>query len=144
MTTPRTPLRNDDIQGGPRDMQRPLNEALRGISGELASLPRRQQAWVRVPADYKTVPFELAPPGYAVACVNLLAALNDTGAVMPQTGALGLRVVPADGSGPPRLIVAGAYGLDTVTGLNSMLWLVEFVEDTTGGVAANDGSVRVR
>lgn len=127
----RTPIRNDDARSA-RDMQRPINEAVRGLQESFDTLPRREMRWVRVTqsqVDYP-VTFELLqPPDYAVASVQVHAALDDAG-VNLQTGAMACRVTPMELDGAQVLRLEVLYGIGAAT---SCQLLLEFVEDTSGG-----------
>ena len=137
---PRTPLRNDDISQT-KDMQRPLNEAIRGVSGALQSMPRRVQSWARYTKPHPqssesgpaaAIPLLLTLPSYPVACVNLLAAQDDAGEPINGGAPLGLRLTRLDVDGVPSARIEEVYGVQTA--LQSFMMLLEFVEDTTGGM----------
>jgi hypothetical protein len=122
----RTPIRNDDARN-PRDLQRPINEAVRGVQDALAQLPRKEMRWVRVTQAQVNFPtaFELLqPPDYAVASVQVHAALDDAGSNL-QSGALAVKV-----DGRQMLRLETLYGITSAT---SCALLLEFVEDTSGG-----------
>jgi hypothetical protein len=137
---PRTPLRNDDIEKT-RDMQRPLNEAVRGISVDLRRQQRRVQSWARYTKPHPqasesgpaaSIPLVLTLPDYPVACVNLLAAQDDAGEPINGTGPLGLRLTRLEVDGVPSARIEEVYGVQSA--LQSYMMLLEFVEDTTGGM----------
>jgi hypothetical protein len=131
MTTTRTPIRNDDARN-PRDLQRPINEAVRGVQDALAQLPRREMRWVRVTQGQVNYPtaFELVQsPGYAVASVQVHVALDDAGSNL-QSGAMAVKVTPLEVDGRQMLRLETLYGITAAT---SCALLLEFVEDTSGG-----------
>jgi len=130
MTTPRTVLRQDDLQST-KDTQRPLNEAFRGVDDELRSLPRRDQAWLRFTMPIGSAGQLVRAPRYPVAGMCVLSASNASNSTSPYTAAPWLAFEPVDGD-VGQLRVTSAYGLLT-TGVVDVL--VEFVEDTTGGWA---------
>jgi hypothetical protein len=130
MTT-RTPIRNDDARSS-RDVQRPVNEAVRSVQDALAQLPRREMRWVRVTqsqVDYPVVFEMLQPPDYAVASVQVHAALDDAGSNL-QSGAMAAKVTPLEVDGRQMLRLETLYGITAAT---SCALLLEFVEDTSGG-----------
>jgi hypothetical protein len=131
MTTPRTPLRNDDL-GSVRDAQRPLNEALRAVSERLASLPRRQQAWVFFSTTTDAI---LRTPEYPIAGVLILQVALATGQGAGISAAPWLSWEYVDGQ-PNTLKVTAAYG----TPLDPFFALLEFVEDLTGGLDRNNAT----
>lgn len=130
MTTPRTVLRQDDLQST-KDTQRPLNEAFRGLSDDLANLPRREQAWLRFTMPIGSSGQLVRAPSYPIAGMCVLSASNAVSSTSPYTAAPWLAFEPVDGD-VGQLRVTAAYGL-LATGVVDVL--VEFVEDTTGGWA---------
>jgi len=127
----RTPIRNDDARN-PRDLQRPINEAVRGVQDALAQLPRKEMRWVRVTQAQVNFPtaFELLqPPDYAVASVQVHAALDDAGSNL-QSGAMAVKATPLEVDGRQMLRLETLYGITSAT---SCALLLEFVEDTSGG-----------
>lgn len=124
----RTVLRNDDLQKL-EDIQRPLNEALRGIDMSLKSLPRREQAWLRFTMPIPTAGQLVKTPSYPLAAIVVLNAINASSSTSATSSTPWLAIEPVDGRTDTWRVTA-AYGLLT-SGVIDVL--AEFVEDMTGG-----------
>lgn len=126
--TSRTPLRNDDVQRA-QDTQRPLNETVRDLSGQLQSLPRRQQAWLRFTCRKGDGPFLagqlIKGPPYAIASVQVLAVQSISSSSSLLTAAPWLTVEPVDGV-PNTVRIVNAFGLPDD---GTFDLLAEFVEN---------------
>lgn len=124
----RTPLRNDDLLAL-KDIQRPLNEALRELDSALLALPRRRQAWLRFTMPIPAGGVLISSPDFPLAAILVLNVVNSSSSTSPISASPWLSIEPVDGQ-PDAWRVRAAYGILT-SGVVDVL--AEFVEDMTGG-----------
>jgi hypothetical protein len=134
MTTPRTPIRNDDVSD-PKGLQRPINEAIRSIATQLDALPRRDQVWLQVtlPAAGQVI----RAPEYQYSGVLVLAALDASTGITAVTGAPWISVTQGQTDAQQFARIDALYGVAT-SGVIDLL--VEFVEDLTPRRARDVGT----